>query len=99
MRLRKPLLAKHYPSITLKFSMQGSMLTRWIISKEICTGRGSHMGHSTLGKSYDASSWENDSICVHEVGANACLHFLLIRYFWYTQVILNKHVNAYEEMA
>jgi len=62
-------------------------------------GTGIPYGSFDIGQILRCLQLENDSICVHEVGANACLHFLLIRYFWYTQVILNKHVNAYEEMA
>jgi HD superfamily phosphohydrolase len=42
---------------------------------------------------------EDNLICVDDSGANACLHLLLARYFWYTQVVLNKNVHAYEEMA
>ncbi len=42
---------------------------------------------------------EDDRIIIDGAAANACLHFLLIRYFWYAQVILNRNVHAFEEMA
>src|SRR5207253_2054839 len=42
---------------------------------------------------------DNETIIMDGKAANACLHFLLVRYFWYAQVILNRNVQAFEEMA
>ena len=40
-----------------------------------------------------------DVLYIEEDAANACLHFVFSRYFWYSQVIHNKNVSVLERMA
>ena len=42
---------------------------------------------------------EHDRLYVGEDAAQACLHFVLMRYFWHTQIIQNKNVSILERMA
>jgi hypothetical protein len=43
--------------------------------------------------------YDGTKLYVDEKAAQACIHFLLLRYFWYSQIVLNKNLCVLEEMA
>jgi len=60
---------------------------------------GVHYGSFDIAHILRSITRFGNSMCVNERAMQACVHFTLIRYFWYSQIIYNKNLTVFEEMV